>query len=121
MGKYRNRLQIVADILSVVQGGVKKTQIMYQANLSFKLSNRYLTEILDAGLVDFDGVSLYVLTPKGEEFLRRYEQYSRRLKKLNKRLNDIDEQRIVLEKMCPTRARHQFRHETHGKRGEAKS
>lgn len=100
MGKYRNRLQIVADILSVIQGSAKKTQIMYRANLSFKLSNQYLSDILDAGLVNFDGVNLYVLTPKGEEFIRRYEEYTMRLKKLNKRLNDIEEQKIILKKMC---------------------
>ncbi|MGQ9461394.1 MAG: winged helix-turn-helix domain-containing protein, partial [Candidatus Bathyarchaeaceae archaeon] len=37
MGKYRGRLDIVADILSVVNNndGARKTRIMYQANLSY--------------------------------------------------------------------------------------
>jgi len=40
MGKYRDRLQIIADILSVVRDGAKKTHVMYQANLSFTLLKR---------------------------------------------------------------------------------
>jgi len=46
MGKYRDRLQIIADMLSVVRGGAKKTHIMYQANLSYTLLGRYLSEVL---------------------------------------------------------------------------
>jgi hypothetical protein len=45
MVKYRSRLKIVADMLSVASGDdAKKTRIMYLANLSWDLLNRYLDE-----------------------------------------------------------------------------
>jgi predicted transcriptional regulator len=50
MGKYRSKLQIVADMLSVVSGNdAKKTRIMYLANLSWDLLNRYLNDLMEAG------------------------------------------------------------------------
>lgn len=100
MKKYRNRLQIVADILRVVQTGVAKTQIMYQANLSFKLLSRYLSDVLDAGLVSFHEGNCYILTPKGEKFLTKYEEYDKCCKKLEKKLNELDDQKVLLEEMC---------------------
>ena len=51
MGQYRKRLEIIADILSVVRGGAKKTRIMYQANLSYRLLALYLEFVKEAGLV----------------------------------------------------------------------
>ena len=53
MGKHRSRLKILAKILSVVNDneGAKKTQIMYQAYLSYKLLTQYLNDVIDAGLV----------------------------------------------------------------------
>ena len=70
MGSYRTKLDIVADILHVAHQGAKKTEIMYQANLSYKLLVKYLTEIKRACLLDFEGRRrCYVLTSKGKEFL----------------------------------------------------
>ena len=54
MVNYRDRLDIIADILNVVSREAKKTQIMYQANLSYKVLQRYLNEIVDASLVTFE-------------------------------------------------------------------
>ncbi|NIO36932.1 hypothetical protein GTO27_04425, partial [Candidatus Bathyarchaeota archaeon] len=52
MGKYRSRLQIIADILSVVRDNdARKTRIMYLANLSWDLLTRYLNELIEAGLM----------------------------------------------------------------------
>ncbi len=100
MGSYRSRLDIVADILHVVSRGAKKTQIMYQANLSYKLLNKYLTEIIRAYLIRFERKDrCYVLTNKGEEFLKKYKEYSRRNKNIEKQLNKIRNQRKVLEEM----------------------
>lgn len=41
---YRSRYEIIADMLNVVSGRAKKTKIMYQANLSYKLLQKYLAE-----------------------------------------------------------------------------
>jgi predicted transcriptional regulator len=100
MSKYRDRLQIIADMLSIAKKGAKKTKIMYQANLSYKLLGRYLREVLNAGLVNFENENRYVLTEKGKEFLNRHVEYSEHCKSLEKQLNHINNKKIILEKLC---------------------
>ncbi|EMR73165.1 hypothetical protein MCGE09_00002, partial [Thaumarchaeota archaeon SCGC AB-539-E09] len=38
--------------LKVAQTGAKKTQIVYQANLNFKIVKKYLNRLIDKGLLD---------------------------------------------------------------------
>lgn len=97
MAKYRSRLQIIADILSVVKRGAKKTRIMYQANLSYKLLRRYLGEVLEAGLIRFGNDDCYRLTKKGKKFLSRFKEYSERRKSVEERLNKIMDEKVILE------------------------
>lgn len=99
MSKYRSRLQIIADILLVASKGAKKTQIMYQANLSYKLLSRYLTEVMKAGLVSFKSEDCYGLTNKGQEFLDRFGEYSKRCKHLEEYLNDVNNEKMILKQM----------------------
>jgi predicted transcriptional regulator len=102
MGNYRGRLDIIADILNVASRSAKKTQIMYQANLSYKVLQRYLTEIVGAQLVSFeDEKQLFQLTDKGQEFLEAYQKYSKTNKHVEKRLNDIATKKKVLDDLCP--------------------
>ena len=101
MGNYRDRLDIIADILHVVSEDAKKTQIMYKANLSYKVLQRYLGEVLGASLVRFESTGqFYVLTPKGQQFLEAYKGYSRVNKTLEKRFNDVCTQKKMLEGLC---------------------
>lgn len=100
MSKYRDRLQIIASILSIASRRAKKTQIMYQANLSYKLLCRYLNEVQDAGLVYYANGACYELTTKGKEFLSRHEEYSRRRKSLEEHLDHVSGQKAALEEMC---------------------
>ena len=101
MGKYRSRFQIVADVLSVTAGGAKKVHIMFKANLSYELLVRYLAEVLDAGLVRFEGsAGRYRLTRKGEDFLKRYDEYAKRCRRLEGLSNDVAMEKAVLEGMC---------------------
>jgi len=100
MGSYRDRLQIIADILSITSKRAKKTHIMHQANLSYRLLCRYLNEVLDAGLVCFEKGDFYVPTSKGKEFLNKYNEYSKRRKRLKEQFNRINNVKIGLEKMC---------------------
>lgn len=99
MGKYRNRLEIISDMLAVVSenNGAKKTQIMYQANLSYKLLRRYLREISDAGLVRAGDKGAYELTRKGKEFLERFATYFERRKSVEKRYDQIRDEATLLE------------------------
>jgi predicted transcriptional regulator len=100
LGRYRDRLQIVADILAITSRGAKKTQVMYQANLSYKLLCKYLDEVLTAGLVSCEDGDSYVLTVKGKEFLNKYQEYSRHCDSLEEHLNNVNGERDVLEKLC---------------------
>jgi predicted transcriptional regulator len=101
LGSYRSRLDIIADILHVVSQSAKKTQIMYKANLSYKVLTKYLTEVSEASLVDFEcEKQCYMLTAKGREFMEAYKKYSRGNRHLKKRLNEIDGKKKVLEELC---------------------
>ncbi len=97
MGKYRSRLQIIADVLSVVRGGAKKTRIMYQANLSYKLLTRYLETVLDSGLVQCADGECYELTPKGQEFLDRFDDYFVHRQSAEEKLNHVQDEKVKLE------------------------
>jgi predicted transcriptional regulator len=103
MGKYRGRLQIIADILSVVNDnkGAKKTRIMYQANLSYKLLNQYLNYVIETGFVTFGTKDYCILTQKGKEFLTKFGEYRKTCEKVEVQLNHVEGQRVMLEKMCP--------------------
>jgi predicted transcriptional regulator len=101
LGNYRGRLEIIADVLRVASGNAKKTQIMYQANLSYRVLQKYLAEITGASLICFeDGERCYVLTDKGRAFLDAYEEYSKTNRHVEKRLNDVRTKKNVLEKLC---------------------
>ena len=103
MGRHRTRLEIVEDILSVINGneGVRRTQIMYKAYLSYKLLIRYLNDVVDAGLVICDDDNCYWLTEKGERFLARFGEYSRFHESVEKQLNQIEDEMAALKEMCP--------------------
>jgi len=101
LGNYRRRLDIIADILQVVSQTAKKTQIMYQANLSYKVMQRYLRDITNASLICFDNAErCYVITQKGRDFLDDYKDYTKTNKSIEKRLNDIDSKKKNLEELC---------------------
>jgi predicted transcriptional regulator len=99
MVKYRRRFEIIADILNVAETCVKKTRIMYVANLSYRLLEKYLEETLKVGLirVNNDG---YEVTEKGRAFLERYGEFSSKYSKLNRELEALRFEREVLERMC---------------------
>jgi predicted transcriptional regulator len=97
--RYRKRLEIVADILGAVGDGAKKTKIMYFANLSYKLLEKYLNKTVDAGLVSFDN-GHYEVTEKGQVFLERFSNFSSRYSRLERELEAASFEREVLERMC---------------------
>ncbi|MDH5267795.1 MAG: winged helix-turn-helix domain-containing protein, partial [Candidatus Bathyarchaeota archaeon] len=42
----RNRLEIISEILQVAKNGAKKTHVMYQCNLSYRQTEKYLNHLL---------------------------------------------------------------------------
>jgi len=65
-------LEICADLLHAAEGGARKTQLVYRANLNFSIIGRYLSVLTKNGLLDADP-PLYVATEKGKEFLRLFD------------------------------------------------
>jgi predicted transcriptional regulator len=101
LGNYRSRLDIIADILQVVSQKPKKTQIMYQANLSYKVLMKYLKEVRNASLINFEHEKkCYRLTSKGNKFLEAYKRYSRHQRQLERQQNEAENKKQVLEELC---------------------
>lgn len=101
LSKYRNRIEIIADILNIVREGARKTQIMYKGNLSYRLLTRYLEQVVGSGLVIIgENANIYQLSEKGQMFLRNFEDYSKNRNEVERRMKDIRSLRARLDDMC---------------------
>ena len=86
MASRRSRLELVFDILLAIQnkgGTIKPTHLMYKSNLSHKLLNNYLEELLGKGMVVVQeepakkkkkGLKKVVITEKGLNFLAEFRR-----------------------------------------------
>ncbi len=71
----RDRLTIMAQVLSIAREGTVKTQVMYRANLSFAQLNEYLSFLQEVKLLKIntqDGRTIYKTTPKGLKYLENF-------------------------------------------------
>lgn len=72
--KYRSRMDIVASMLQIAQGGAIKTRIMYRAFLSFPQLKEYLELLTDSGLLEYsEEDKKYYTSEKGRYFLKMYK------------------------------------------------
>ena len=99
LGKNRDRVSIVAAILEAANSGASKTHIMFGANLSFSLLEKYLDVVVGAGFVRVED-SRYVLTERGREFLKHYRRFHERYVEAQKLLEALDCEREKLALMC---------------------
>ena len=99
-GKNRDKLEIVRDLLSAALQREKKTRIMYQANLSYQLMEKYLTNLLGTGLVACRDDAFYLVTKKGKEFLQMYEDYLNRCLRIEETIQGASKEKLFLENMC---------------------
>jgi len=80
MGRKRNKLEIIHDILQIIRqksGRIKPTHILYKSNLSYTMMGDYLQELMSKGFIkeilDNNGKSrTYAITPKGDGYLQQY-------------------------------------------------
>ncbi len=82
--KRRDRLSIMAQILSIAREGTLKTQIMYRANLSFAQLNEYLSFLQEIRLLRVnseEGRTTYKTTSKGIKYLESFSKIKDLLKK----------------------------------------
>ncbi len=73
--RRRSRAEVIIDILSEALSGANKTRLMYRCNMNFLRFNRYLKELMDAGLIELvdtspDDVAVYKTTEDGRELLK---------------------------------------------------
>jgi molybdate transport repressor ModE-like protein len=103
MGRHRNRLKILEDILSVISSDqeVRKTHIMYKAYLSYNLLTRYLNDLIEANLIKCIGGKCYLLTEKGQRFLAKFSEYSRLRQRAEQQMNNVEDKLVALKEMCP--------------------
>jgi len=74
-GTNRGKIQITGDILCLSTVAIKKTHIMYKANLSYEQVNYYLSDMLNKCLITQHIVEegiLYRTSEKGREYLKHY-------------------------------------------------
>jgi predicted transcriptional regulator len=72
--RYRNRIEIICQILEVANGGVtKKIEIMYKANLSYTQLKEYVMLLAESDLLRYDlDKQIFKTTEKGLRFLDAY-------------------------------------------------
>ena len=104
--KSRGKLDIVSEILSITSVKVRRTRVMYRANLGFTLVERYLQSLLESGLVEFFDDSFYLITPKGKEFLQMYTEYLTRVRRIGEEAAETEKSRLQLESMCVNNKKH---------------
>ena len=74
--KRRDRLYIIAEMLTIAKDGCLKTQIMYRANLSFAQLNEYLTVLTKMNLLKVqneNNKNIYRTTAKGDRYIEKYK------------------------------------------------
>jgi len=91
-------LEICADLLHAAEGGARKTQLVYRANLNFSIIGRYLSVLTKNGLLDADP-PLYVATEKGKEFLQVFGEYEKEHGEIEKHAVKLENGKEELENM----------------------
>lgn len=76
-------MQIVADLLVATdqsgQDGIKTTSLLTKANLSHSRLSKFLENLTGAELInkiEYDGKNVFVITPKGKQYLESYKKFS---------------------------------------------
>ncbi len=73
--KYRNRPEIISNILYAANGSASKTKIMYKAFLSYAQLREYLSVLIENYLIEYiEGSQTYKTTEKGLNFLKMHNE-----------------------------------------------
>jgi predicted transcriptional regulator len=99
LGNNRDHLSLLAALIHAASEGSNKTRIMYAANLSYKLLEKYLEEALGFGLLQTVG-SVYLVTEKGHEFLKKYVAFSDNHSHVKNHVRALALEREKLEQYC---------------------
>jgi predicted transcriptional regulator len=78
MAKKRNKLEVIHDILTTInqRKEVKPTHILYKSNLSHKMMQEYIDELLEKKFItenEKEKSKTYSITKKGIDYLNEYQ------------------------------------------------
>jgi predicted transcriptional regulator len=72
--KNRSRLEIYAEILESAMGGIRKTNLMRSANLSYHQTNDHIPDLLNFRLLEELSDGSFKTTERGLGFLKSYRE-----------------------------------------------
>lgn len=76
--RYRNRIDIIAQLLDAASSLTTKTKMMYKVMLSYEQLKEYLLMLSANDLIGYDKPSQrFTTTDKGFQFMQRYEDLSK--------------------------------------------
>jgi predicted transcriptional regulator len=76
--RYRNRIDIIAELLDAAHGGTTKTKMMYKAMLSYGQLKEYLEMLRENDLIVYDDAAKRLTTTdKGHQLMNTYEDLSK--------------------------------------------
>jgi predicted transcriptional regulator len=76
--RYRNRIDIIAELLDAAHGGTTKTKMMYKAMLSYGQLKEELEMLREKDLIVYDDAGKRLTTTdKGHQFMNTYEDLSK--------------------------------------------
>jgi len=70
----RDHLMIIAEILRIARKGVKKTHLVYKANLNHALLEKYLVKLEKQGLIsrNIESERKIQTTERGKQFVEKF-------------------------------------------------
>jgi predicted transcriptional regulator len=75
--RYRNRIDIIAQLLDAASSPTTKTKMMYKTMLSYEQLKEYLVMLSENDLIGYDKPSQrFATTDKGFQLIKRYEDLS---------------------------------------------
>ncbi len=89
-------MSLTAAILEAASKGASKTRIMYNANLSYQLLEKYLQITKNLDFLKLRG-SRYELTEEGLQFLNKYLDFNKRYGKAQDKIVKLEMERELLE------------------------
>ena len=101
MSKHRNDLEIVRDILAIVfdEKDVRKTHIMYRANLSYRLLEKYLSRIQGLNLVAVTEKGFFRLTEDGRSYLKECDSLIDVRNEVREQFRTVESKKTALEEL----------------------
>lgn len=99
MGKNRDRISIIATIVEAANSGACKTHIMFDANLSFSVLEKYLNVALNYELINQEEFK-YKVTDIGRKYLEQYKHFEERYIDAQKMLESLSYEREQLAQFC---------------------